>query len=155
MFSLPGLVIMSGLGLGVSNLPNPLPLWLTHLQNGISAAAVGLVAQAAVALAAKNVPDKPTLVVCTLAACAEILYSASWLEPVIIAAGGLATWGMTLVLEKWERRTKRDVEKGGEGEVVDVDGREETVRDRGNEPSGSNEELLVMYQIRMPFSRNN
>ncbi|KAJ3045630.1 hypothetical protein HK097_001141 [Rhizophlyctis rosea] len=90
-WSLPGLVIMTALALGVSRLPNPLPIWLTQLQNGISAAVVGLVAQAAVSLARKIVNDNPTLFIATIAAAARVLYSASWLEPVVVALGGLAS----------------------------------------------------------------
>ncbi|KAL7754020.1 hypothetical protein RI367_000953 [Sorochytrium milnesiophthora] len=88
-WSFPGLVVMTGLGLGVARLPNPLPLWLRQVQNGISSAAVGLVAQSALALSRKIVDGHKTLVVCTLSAAAAVLFSAGWLEPVLIAAGGV------------------------------------------------------------------
>ncbi|KAJ3040034.1 hypothetical protein HDV00_011483 [Rhizophlyctis rosea] len=80
---------MTGLALGVAHLPNPLPISVTQLQNGISAAVVGLVAQAGTSLSKKIVIDKPTLLIATIAAAAESLYSAPWLEPVIIAIGGI------------------------------------------------------------------
>ncbi|TPX65327.1 hypothetical protein SpCBS45565_g05245 [Spizellomyces sp. 'palustris'] len=108
-WSIPGLIIMTAFGLGVSHLPSPLPNWLIHLQNGISAAVVGLVAQAGTSLARKIVVNKDTLAVCTLAACAAVLWSASWLEPVVIAVGGILTFVLLKCHTRWDaRRAKRD-----------------------------------------------
>ncbi|TPX61489.1 hypothetical protein PhCBS80983_g01092 [Powellomyces hirtus] len=158
-WSLPGLVIMTGLGLGVSELPNPLPMWLTQFSNGISAAAVGLVAQAATALSRNNVTDKNTLFVCTVAAAAAVLYSASWLEPVIIAGGGLATLVLLYATAKWVAR-KQGARKSTVGDevVMDVEtggtavGLEETPTAAAN---GESSEALVQppaSHSNLPFS---
>ncbi|KAJ3188665.1 hypothetical protein HDU85_004379 [Gaertneriomyces sp. JEL0708] len=125
-WSLPGLVVMTGLGLGVAKLPNPLPIWLMQMQNGISAAAVGLVAQAATSLSTKNVTDKSTLFVCTIAAAAAVLYSASWLEPAIIAVGGLLSLVLLYVARQvpyWRRsrRGKKTVAEEDVGPNVDME----------------------------------
>ncbi|KAI9102711.1 chromate ion transporter [Phlyctochytrium arcticum] len=103
-WSLPGLLLMMGLGLGVSKLPQPLPQWLVQLQNGIAAAAVGLVAQAAVALSRKIVYDRSTLFICTIAACAAVLYSSSWLEPVLVAWGGVAGFALLHIAKAYNSR---------------------------------------------------
>ncbi|KAL7748668.1 hypothetical protein RI367_006079 [Sorochytrium milnesiophthora] len=108
-WSLPGLVIMTGLGLGVTRIPDPLPLWFVEVQNSVSAAAIGLVAQAAFAFTRTIVEDRATLATCTLAAAAVVLYPQPWLTPVMIAIGGVITFVVAVVVQ-WRARRRRAAE---------------------------------------------
>lgn len=135
---------MTGLGIGVGELPNPLPPWLLQIQNGISAAAVGLVAQAGTALSRKTVIDKPTLAVCTLSAATAALYAASWLEPSLIALGGMVTFAAAHCQEMLARRRRREDalrnidNLGDEGGVIEAAGTETDDMER-------DEELVVRF----------
>ncbi|KAJ3244947.1 hypothetical protein HK104_007998, partial [Borealophlyctis nickersoniae] len=104
----------------------------------ISAAAVGLVAQAGTALSRKIVVSHPTLAVCALAAAVAVLYSAPWLEPVLIAAGGVASlcWSYWAVVSERKRKKKTDEDVEG----ADVE--EVRAVEMSQELGGSDEKLL-------------
>ncbi|KAJ3084116.1 hypothetical protein HK102_000758 [Quaeritorhiza haematococci] len=135
VWSLPGLIVMTALALGVSKLPTPLPPWLIQITNGVSAAAVGLVAQAGVSLARKIVKAHPQMIVCTLAACAAVLWRASWLEPVVIVGGGVVFGVVVWVTRAWNRwQTDRDLKnRKKKDEAVEADV-EEGITDKDEEP---------------------
>ena len=98
-FQLPMAVVMSLVGLGVARwLADPAP-WLHGLTAGLGAAGVALIAVSGVALCAGCCKDRWTAAATTLTALATFYFSAIWLMPVLILAGGLLT------LAAYHRRT--------------------------------------------------
>ena len=98
-FQLPMAVVMSLVGLGVARwLADPAP-WLRGLTAGLGAAGVALIAVSGVALCAGCCKDRWTAAATTVTALATFYFSAIWLMPVLILAGGLLT------LAAYHRRT--------------------------------------------------
>ena len=90
-FQLPGAVLMALVGLGVARwLADPAP-WLRGITTGLGAAGVALIAVSGVALSTSCCKDRWTAAATTVTAIATFYYSAIWLMPVLILAGGLLT----------------------------------------------------------------
>ena len=92
LFQLPGLVIMSLVGVGVASfLKEPAP-WLRGAIAGLGAAGVALIAQSAVALTAGVCKgDRVLLLLSAVTATITFYVVKIWLFPVLIALGGVAT----------------------------------------------------------------
>ncbi|KAJ3275753.1 hypothetical protein HDV01_007220 [Terramyces sp. JEL0728] len=89
----PGSLILIGIAAGVSSFNNSLPTWLSYAVNGMSAAAVGLVAIAAYKLCTKIIKDNTLIVLCAGAAALAISITGfAWLYLAIIVGGGLITF---------------------------------------------------------------
>eukprot|EP00906_Rhabdomonas_costata_P036796 RCo051583 len=101
LWSLPMMIVMTCLAIGVSHISTPFPAVVVHLTNGLVSVAVGLVAVAAYKLSQKVVTDTVTMLVCAGAACVSVAYSAAWVDPSLMVAGGL----LTFLWDTWQHRT--------------------------------------------------
>lgn len=82
---------MYGLALGISQVGNTLPSPVYALLSGLNAATVGIIALAAVRLAARAITDKITRFLVYLSAIMGMLYTAIWYYPVLLIGAGCAT----------------------------------------------------------------
>lgn len=89
--SFPGLLIMIGFSYGVNQLDGKLPIWLQYTANGLTSAALGLVALAAFKLSTKLLVRPLTVMIGVLAASFAINYSEPWLYPLLVFCGGVVT----------------------------------------------------------------
>eukprot|EP00842_Homolaphlyctis_polyrhiza_P000480 jgi/Hompol1/1432/HPOL_003767-RA len=100
IWTLPWASTMLGFGIGISHLGAALPVWFKFTQNGLSAAAVGLVALASFKLSSKLLIDP---ICCFLAgssaSLAIIYYQYTWLFPVLMIFGGLVTFLESLLVK--------------------------------------------------------
>lgn len=105
--SLPGAIASYGLALGVVQVDGKLPSLVLALITGLNAATVGIIAHAAVYLSHKAITDKLTRMLVVLSATAGLLYNALWYFPVLMVAGGVATflWDSGLKRRILERLT--------------------------------------------------
>ena len=89
LWSLPGLILMIGLGIGVSSLVS-IPVWVYTIENGLTSAAVGLIALAAFNLSRK-VNDGVIDNLLTVFAIIIVLNFSKepWLLPAIMAFGAI------------------------------------------------------------------
>ncbi|KAJ3311304.1 hypothetical protein HDV04_004112 [Boothiomyces sp. JEL0838] len=93
IWSVPGTLILIGIAAGVSSFNNSLPTWLSYAVNGMSAAAVGLVAIAAYKLCTKVIKDNTSIILCAVSAALAISVTGfAWLYLAIIIGGGLITF---------------------------------------------------------------
>ncbi|KAK0524888.1 hypothetical protein OC835_005783 [Tilletia horrida] len=92
LWSIPGALGMSALGVGVRRLPDELPGIVLALLSGLNAAAVGLIALAAYQLALNCVTDSLTRLILVGSASFGICYHAPWMYPVLIVVGGLLSF---------------------------------------------------------------
>ena len=91
LFQLPGLIIMSLVGVGVAEfLKAPAP-WLRGATAGLGAAGVALIAASAAALTRGCCKDRTTLLLAALSAIVTFYYVAIWVFPALILFGGLVT----------------------------------------------------------------
>lgn len=89
LWSLPGLIMMIGLGIGVLSLQK-IPLWLYTIENGLTSAAVGLIALAALNLSNKVNDGKLDNTLSVFAITVAINYSKEpWMLPAIMAFGAI------------------------------------------------------------------
>jgi putative chromate ion transporter len=91
LWCFPGMLIMMAFSYGVGALGEGLPLWLQYTANGLTAAALGLVALAAFKLSSKILDNPLYVVIGVLSASFAINYSEPWLYPVLILSGGIAS----------------------------------------------------------------
>ncbi|KAI8581328.1 hypothetical protein K450DRAFT_232528 [Umbelopsis ramanniana AG] len=87
--------VMTGFGVAIGSVSS-IPLWATRLSQGLASAAIGLVAIAAWKMARSNAPDNITKLLLMISASISIMYSAAWLYPVLMIAGGIFTYGLHL-----------------------------------------------------------
>jgi putative chromate ion transporter len=120
-WSLPGMFVMIGFAYGINEIGNSLPIWLQYVSNGLTSAALGLVALAAFKLSTKLLVS-PVLVIIgvTSASLAVNFPTVPWLYPVMIAGGGLATFFQSYIAHFRESRTRVENLTTVE-EVVEVD----------------------------------
>lgn len=83
---------MTVAGILIGDVSDTIPLWATRLEQGLAAAAVGLVALAAYKMSTTLATDKLTRVLALISGGASALYTAPWLLPVLMIAGGLTSW---------------------------------------------------------------
>ncbi|KAG2189215.1 hypothetical protein INT44_004357 [Umbelopsis vinacea] len=96
LWSFPMFCVMTGFGVAIGSVTS-IPLWATRLSQGLASAAIGLVAIAAWKMARSNAPDNITKLLLMVSASISILYSAAWLYPVLMIAGGIFTYGLHLL----------------------------------------------------------
>ncbi|KAI9204895.1 chromate transporter-domain-containing protein [Polychytrium aggregatum] len=92
MWTLPVALIMAAAAIGVSYLPEQLPLVVLKIENGLTSSAIGLTALAAYKLGTKINVDPLTQILGFISAAVAINYSAAWLFPVLMIFGGLVTY---------------------------------------------------------------
>jgi chromate transport protein ChrA len=80
---------MTAFSYGVQRLDNNLPSWLIYTANGLTSAALGLVALAAYKLSAKILAQPATVVIGVVSASIAINFSQSWLYPLLVVSGGV------------------------------------------------------------------
>ncbi|KAJ3325835.1 hypothetical protein HDU76_013058 [Blyttiomyces sp. JEL0837] len=94
IWSLPGGIIMASLGLGVGKLGAAgIPNWILHVENGLAAVAVALVANAAYKLGCKILSDNVNRLLAVVAGGLVINFTSTpWLIPVLMVVGGVTTY---------------------------------------------------------------
>eukprot|EP00386_Alphamonas_edax_P008476 GDKI01027769.1.p1 GENE.GDKI01027769.1~~GDKI01027769.1.p1 ORF type:complete len:466 (-),score=96.26 GDKI01027769.1:17-1387(-) len=101
LFMYPGLLLQSLAGYGMGKaLENPDP-WLRAVLGGLTAAAVGLVAEAGIVLSKKQCPDRLTQAIAILSGVITYLLPYQWIFPASIIVGAL----ITLVLTRPKEQT--------------------------------------------------
>ncbi|KAF9409641.1 hypothetical protein BGZ94_001897 [Podila epigama] len=107
-WSLPGAVIMTIVGIVIGGIDDEIPQWVVRLEQGLASAAIGLVALAAYRMSTNLATDKFTRLLALIAGSVTVLYSAAWLLPVIMIAGGLSGYIFDAfvgpLLERWQGR---------------------------------------------------
>lgn len=121
---------MYGLSVGISHVGDTLPAPVYALLSGLNAATIGIIALAAVNLAARAITDELTRILVFLGGALGMLYTALWYYPVIMVGAGLTTmvwdlrWPHAIVgyfVRPWRRTWKIekasafDAEKGHDG----------------------------------------
>ncbi|KAF9288571.1 hypothetical protein BGZ68_010949 [Mortierella alpina] len=91
-WSIPGAVVMTIVGILIGGVKSGIPLWATRLEQGLASAAIGLVALAAYRMSTTLATDKLTRILALIAGSVTVLYSAPWLLPVVMIAGGLVSY---------------------------------------------------------------
>lgn len=91
LWSFSGMIIMIAFSYGVGAIGDELPLWLQYTANGLTAAALGLVALAAFKLSTRILNNPLHVVIGVLSATFAINFSQPWLYPVLILSGGIAS----------------------------------------------------------------
>ncbi|KAF9926570.1 hypothetical protein FBU30_003857 [Linnemannia zychae] len=154
-WSLPGAIVMTIVGILIGDVSDTIPLWATRLEQGLSAAAVGLVALAGYRMSTNLATDKLTRVLALASGGVSALYNAAWLLPVIMISGGSISWifysFVYPFMDKW--KSKRDQKKGQkdldlkkddleQGHATSTIQESETARSEGNDTQ-SNEDAPV------------
>ena len=134
------MLVMAGLGRGVAKLGPFIPTYLHYLENGLTSAAVGLIALAAYKLSKKIITDKIDISLALLACVLSINYTAStWLYPSLMVFGALVSysaWKYEVAKNKASRHL--DIDEGIEEEGEE----DEESEDSTDEPRGENSPLL-------------
>ena len=120
---MPCMLIMTAFGIGVASLPDMLPKWLIGLQNGLTSAAVGLVALAAFKLGVKILDDRISLLLGAISASLAINFHRQvWLFPVLMVSGGFIT-----AIHEFALRLVSEVDRINAGEAESlIDGDDDT-----------------------------
>ena len=119
-WSLPGMIIMIGFAYGINQIGNSLPLWLQYVSNGLTSAALGLVALAAYKLSTKLLTNPLLVVIGVISASLAVNFtSITWLYPAIIVGGGMITFTQSYIEKKRAARIERESRTNVE-ENVDV-----------------------------------
>ncbi|KAG0205572.1 hypothetical protein BGX28_002824 [Mortierella sp. GBA30] len=90
--SIPGAIVMTVVGVLIGSIKESIPLWATRLEQGLASAAIGLVALAAYRMSTSLATDKLTRILALVAGSVSALYTAPWLLPVLMIAGGLISY---------------------------------------------------------------
>lgn len=83
---------MTVVGVLIGSVKGEIPLWALRLEQGLSAAAIGLVVLAAFRMSAVLTTDKLTKTLALLSGSVTVLYSAPWLLPTIMVAGAITSY---------------------------------------------------------------
>ncbi|CAO3574403.1 unnamed protein product [Mortierella alpina] len=156
LWSIPGAVVMTVVGVLIANIKEGIPLWATRLEQGLASAAIGLVALAAYRMSTTLATDKLTRILALVAGGASALYTAPWLLPVIMISGGLVSYTFDAFIApahlRWnEQRAqckekdvaiKNDLEKGDGAQGTEAPAAQ--VSDRTHDGSISDSNLVVM-----------
>ncbi|KAF8923634.1 hypothetical protein BGZ58_002717 [Dissophora ornata] len=89
---IPGAIIMTFAGTLIGGIKSEIPPWATRLEQGLASAAIGLVALAAYRMTPTLATDKLSKTLALIAGSITVLYSAPWLLPAIMAAGGFTSY---------------------------------------------------------------
>ncbi|KAF9430692.1 hypothetical protein BGZ94_004908 [Podila epigama] len=114
LWSTPGFIVMTVVGILIGNINGGIPEWATRLEQGLASAALGLVALAAYRMSTNLATDKLTRVLALISGGVSALYAAPWLLPVLMIAGGLTSfvfdtyWTPFLVKREQERAIKQN-----------------------------------------------
>jgi chromate transport protein ChrA len=90
-WTLPGTIVMIGFAYGINTIGDDLPRWLLFVVNGLTSAAVGLVALAANKIGSKVLEDKFSVAVAALSVGLSINFKAYWLYPTLMIFGGVTS----------------------------------------------------------------
>jgi chromate transport protein ChrA len=90
-WTLPGTLVMIGFAYGLDSLGEDLPRWLLYVVNGLTSAAVGLVALAAHKIGSKILVDTFSIAMAALSAVLSINFTAFWFYPVLMIVGGISS----------------------------------------------------------------
>jgi putative chromate ion transporter len=124
MWTLPGTIIMIGFAYGINSLGEDLPRWLLFVVNGLTSAAVGLVALAAYKIGSKVLADKFSILLAVISASLAINFTAVWFLPVLMMSGGLLSWVEEFVTKTYfENKPQLEPEETqvGEGALTVAD----------------------------------
>ncbi|KAF9132547.1 hypothetical protein BGX30_012627 [Mortierella sp. GBA39] len=126
LWSVPGAIVMTVAGILIGDVSETIPLWATRLEQGLAAAAVGLVALAAYKMSTTLATDKLTRILALISGGASALYTAPWLLPVLMIAGGLTSWIFDAFLfplsNGWkEKRAHRKAQEELDGKKDDLE----------------------------------
>lgn len=91
LFQLPGAILMTCLGLFSESVLQQSPSWMKFITSGLSAAGVALVASSTKNMMVMLCNEKLYALVCTMAACATIIWPYPWMFALTIFMGGLVT----------------------------------------------------------------
>ena len=105
LWSIPMMLVMMGVGIGLTMIGiSSIPLWAKWIENGLTSAAVGLVALAAYKLGTKIITDLTDTLLALFSFCMSInLVGQAWLFPSLMAFGGVTSvisWKVTDYLQK-------------------------------------------------------
>ncbi|KAG9060796.1 hypothetical protein KI688_008877 [Linnemannia hyalina] len=123
--------------LAYSSIEGGIPTWATRLEQGLASAAIGLVALAAYKMSTSLATDKLTRILALVAGSISALYTAPWLLPVMMIAGGLVSYVFDAFLTpahhnwKEKRISRREKAKAEEKDLEQGQGPKEA------EPTGS------------------
>ncbi|KAF9537393.1 hypothetical protein EC957_008309 [Mortierella hygrophila] len=92
LWSFPGAVVCTVAGLLIGDIKGDQPIWAIRLEQGLAAAAIGLVALAAHKMSRNLATDNLTRVLAMCAASVSILYTSAWVLPVVMISGGLISF---------------------------------------------------------------
>ncbi|KAF9198070.1 hypothetical protein BGZ49_001218 [Haplosporangium sp. Z 27] len=146
LWSIPGAIVMTVAGVLIGSIEGTIPLWATRLEQGLASAAIGLVALAAYRMSTTLATDKLTRILALIAGSVSVLYTAPWLLPVMMIAGGIISFVndafITPFVNGWREKRKaqseteklKDVEQGTtnasdslDSDNVDVQNKEDSV----------------------------
>ncbi|RUP44362.1 putative chromate ion transporter [Jimgerdemannia flammicorona] len=117
LWSIPGFIVMTGAGIGISYITSSVPIWALRLEQGLSAAAVGLVALAGFRLGSSIAKDRLTKILLLISAGLAICYEAPWLYPVLMIFGGTVSYVFdTFVAWKTGKAAAKVKKEGGDRE---------------------------------------
>ncbi|KAF9115315.1 hypothetical protein BGX27_008317 [Mortierella sp. AM989] len=122
LWSMPGAIIMTVVGILIGNIKEEIPLWATRLEQGLASAAIGLVALAAYKMSTALATDKLTRILALVAGGVTALYTAPWLLPVTMIAGGIVSYIFDAYVTPFvnnlkERKDKQKTEQAGEKDL--------------------------------------
>ncbi|KFH69884.1 hypothetical protein MVEG_04688 [Podila verticillata NRRL 6337] len=146
LWSIPGGIVMTVVGILIANIKGGIPEWATRLEQGLSSAAIGLVALAAYRMSTTLATDKLTRILALVAGGVSALYTAPWLLPVLMITGGLisfiydAYWAPFLVIQRLTKERRKE-EKGQakdleQGQAVKEDEEETHGQSTGSSQKG-------------------
>ncbi|KAH7059777.1 chromate transporter-domain-containing protein [Linnemannia elongata] len=92
LWSFPGAVVCTVAGLLIGDIKGDQPIWAIRLEQGLAAAAIGLVALAAHRMSRNLATDNLTRVLAMCAASVSVLYTSAWVLPVVMISGGLISF---------------------------------------------------------------
>ena len=119
LWTLPGTFIMIGFAYGIRHLDNNLPLVLAEILNGLTSAAVGLVALSAFKMGNTIITGKLQVSIATFVSVMAICFSFAWLLPSLMVFGGLITVG-EYYLEQRVNRQEHSPLHTAEGTQLEV-----------------------------------
>ncbi|KAG0014938.1 hypothetical protein BGZ81_000179 [Podila clonocystis] len=158
LWSIPGGIVMTVVGILIANIKDGIPEWATRLEQGLSSAAIGLVALAAYRMSTTLATDKLTRILALIAGGVSALYTAPWLLPVLMISGGLvsfvydAYWTPFLTKQRLAKEKKKEEKNQAkdleQGQAVEENMGEEKVHGQSTGSSQKEEITSVHGSIR-------
>jgi len=135
VYSIPGGIVITVVGILIANIKHGIPEWATRLEQGLSSAAIGLIALAAYRMSNSLATDKLTRILALVSGGISAMYTTPWLLSVIMVCGGLISFVYDAYLipflarkrlakerRKKEQKQLKDLEQGqeqGQGQTVE------------------------------------